>query len=205
VRPAAQVEPAAGPVHGDRLVLGQLHHPFGLERLALLLEEGADVVAGPDLADQRLVGRDDPPHLLLDGGQILFGEGAAFGGRREIVIEAVLGRRAEGDLGARIKALNRLGEDMGEIVPRQLERVRLVAHRDQGELAIFLERAADIAQLAIDPRRQRRLGEAGPDRRRHVRRARPPLDLADRSVGQHNRKHFGHRAWGSSGRRTQAP
>ena len=71
-------------------------------------------LAGPDLADQRLVGGDDPPHLLLDRGQILLGERAALGGRREIVIEAVVGRRAEGDLRAGKQVLHRLGEDMGD-------------------------------------------------------------------------------------------
>ena len=37
--------------------LGQLHHPLGLERLALLLEEVAHLVARPHLAHQRLVAR----------------------------------------------------------------------------------------------------------------------------------------------------
>ena len=96
-----------------------------------------------------------------------------------------------------IEVLHRLGEDMGEIVARELERVGLVARRDQGELGIALERPGEVAHLAIDPRRQRRLGEARPDRRRHVRRGRPALDLADRSVGQLDREHFGHLARGS--------
>ena len=69
------------------------------------------------------------PHLLLDRRQILVGERAAAGRRREVVIEAVVGRRAEGDLRARKQLLHRLGEDVGEIVPDQLERVRLVARR----------------------------------------------------------------------------
>ena len=56
VRPAAQVHPRrvalAAAVHGDRLALGQLHHPLGLEGLAGALEESADVLAAPFLADQ---------------------------------------------------------------------------------------------------------------------------------------------------------
>ena len=133
MRPAAQVHPGvlalAGAIHGDRLAFGQLHHPFGLERLARLLEEVAHVLAAPHLADQRLVGGDDPPHFFLDRRQILVGERAALGGRGEVVIEAVVGRRAEGDLRAGIKLLHRLGEDMGEVVPDQLERVLLVPRR----------------------------------------------------------------------------
>ena len=130
VRPAAKIDPGvvavAGAIHGDRLALGQLHHPLGLESLALLLEQGADVLALPHFADQWIVLGDDPPHFLFDRRQILVGEGAAIRARREVVIETVVGRRAEGDLGARIEPLHRLGEDMGEIVPDQFKRVLLV-------------------------------------------------------------------------------
>ena len=104
-----------------------------LNALALLFEQGADVLALPHFADQRLVGGDDPPHLLLDRGQILVGERAAIGRRREVIIETVVGRRAESDLGAREQLLHRLGEDMREIVADQLERVLLVPRRDQRE------------------------------------------------------------------------
>ena len=167
-----------------------------LKRLALLLEIVADLLAAPFLAHQWLVGADDAPHLLLDRGQLLLGERAVLGRRREIIIEAVVGRRAEGDLRAGKEVLHRLGEDMGEIVAGELERVGLVARRDQGQLGIAVERPGEVAQLAIDPRRERRLGEARPDRRRHVRRRRPALDRADRSIGQLDRKHLGHRACG---------
>ena len=96
--------------------LGQFHHPFGLEAFAMVEEELADLLAVPFLADQRLVGGDDAAHLLLDRGQVLVGERAAAGGRREVVIETVVGRRAEGDLRAGKQVLHRLGEDMGKIV-----------------------------------------------------------------------------------------
>ena len=197
MRAAAKVEPLAGAVHGDRLVGGKLHHPFGLEPLALLLEEFAHLVAGPDLADQLLVGADDPPHLLLDRGEVLLGERPALGSRREIVIEAVVGRRAEGDLGAGKEVLHRLRKDVRVIVPDQLERVGLVARRDQSELAVLLERPGKVAHLAVDPRRERRLGQPRPDRRGDVRRRRPAHDLADRSIGQLDREHFGHWRSGS--------
>ena len=45
---------------------------------------------------------------------------------REIVIEAVLGRRAEGDLGAGIKLLHRLGHDMGAVVADHLQRIGML-------------------------------------------------------------------------------
>ena len=113
------------------------------------------------------------PHLRLDRGQVFLGERAALRRRREVVIEAVVGRRAEGDLRAREQVLHRLGEDMREVVADQLERVLLVARGDQRELGVALERAHDVAHLAVDPRRERRLGEARPDRRGDVRGVEP--------------------------------
>ena len=126
----------------------------------------------PHFADERLVGGDDAPHFLLDRRQILFGERAAAGRRREIIIETVVGRRAEGDLRPGKQVLHRLGEQMGEVVAHQLERVLLVARRDQRELGIALERPVEVAHLAVDPRRQRRLGQARPDRRGDIGRGR---------------------------------
>ena len=90
-------------------------------------------LAGPHFAHQRLVGGDDAPHLLLDRRQLLLGEGAVLGGRREVVIEAVVGRRAEGDLRSGKQVLHRLGEDVREVVADQLERLGLVARGDQRE------------------------------------------------------------------------
>ena len=45
----------------------------------LLLEEGADILARPHFADQRLVSGDDAPHLGLDRRQLFFGERAVLG------------------------------------------------------------------------------------------------------------------------------
>ena len=198
MRAAAQVEPVAGAVHGDRLVGGQLHHPFGLERLALLLEEARE----PRRAIQTSRTSGSSAAMIRRISSSIAGRsssvnGPRSGGRREIVIEAVVGRRAEGDLRAGKQVLHRLGEDVGIIVPDQLERVGLVARGDQRELGIALERPGEVAHLAVDPRRQRRLGEARPDRRRDVGRRGPALDLADRSVGQLDREHVGHCGRGS--------
>ena len=147
---------------------------------------------GPHFADQRLVGGDDAPHLLLDRRQVLLGERAVLGGRREIVIEAVVGRRAEGDLRAREQLLHRLGEDVREVVADELERVLLVARGDQREARIALERAHDVAHLAVDPRRERGLGEARPDRRGDVGRGRALGHFPHRTVGKRDLEHLGH-------------
>ena len=90
------------------------------------------------------------------------------------------------------------------IVADQLERVRLVARGDQRELGIALERPVEVAHLAVDPRRQRRLGQARADRRGDVGRRRALGHLAHRSVGKRDLEHLGHRAARSS-RRAAAP
>ena len=190
---AAHVEPcvfaAAGAIDGQFLVLGQLGGPFGLEGLAPPRPAIDQLLARPDLANQRLVARDDAAHLLLDDRQVLLGEGSAIGGGREIIIKAVVGRRAEGDLGAGEQVLHSLGEDVGIIVTNELERLLLVAGGDDGEAGILLQRPGEIAHFAVDLRGERRLGEAGADRRRDVRRGRSRRDLAHGAVGKRDRKH----------------
>ena len=80
MRPAAQVHPRrlalAAAIHGDRLALGKLHHPLGLEAFARANEVIANVAAAPFLADQWLVGGDNAAHLGLDQREVLVGEHA---------------------------------------------------------------------------------------------------------------------------------
>ena len=213
VRPATHVEPVvARPVDRQFLVFGQFLRPLGLEGLALGFPLLDQLLAAPDLAAQRLVGLDDPPHLFLDRGEVVHAEGVAALGRFHIVIEAIVGRGTEGDLRARPERLHCLGEDMGKIVPCQFERVVLIAIGHQRQLGIAFKRPVDIAQFAIDTRRDRRLGEAGADRRRHIRRGRAGFHLAHRSIGQADLEQFGHvtrrpsgcRAHGTSGRSLEA-
>ena len=85
---------------------------------------------------------DHPPHLLLDRRQILLGEGPALRGRRKIVIETIVGRRAESDLGPWEQLLDCLGEDVGVVVTDELERFGFVARRDQREAGCRLRTGA---------------------------------------------------------------
>jgi hypothetical protein len=78
-------------------------------------------------------------------------------------------------------------------VAREFERVGLVARGDQREACVALERTSEIAQLAVDPRRERRLGQARADRRRDIRRGGAARHLADRSVGQADLQKLRHR------------
>ena len=122
VRPAAQIEPAVLVVERDRLPLGDVVEQLDLVVLALRLEPAPGVLAAHDLAAKRLVRRDDLGHAGLDPLQILGMERLVT---REVVVEPVLDRRADGHLGARVQILDRLGHDVGAVVAQDRQR-RLV-------------------------------------------------------------------------------
>jgi hypothetical protein len=125
----------------------------------VLLEPGLELIALPDAPLDRQVAVDDFAHPLLDLREILGGE-RLF--PREIVVEAVLDRRAEGDLGAGEQLLHRLREHMRGVVPDQLQRVRVLGGDDR-HLGVLGDRQGQILHLAVDFHRERGLGETGPD------------------------------------------
>ena len=128
MRAAAHVHPAlTAAIDGEFFVLRQFGGPFGLERLAIRLPFGNQLVALPHFARQRKVGGDDAAHLFLDQRQLVVAERAMLGSRREIVVETVVRRRAKGDLRARKQVLHRFGKHMRIIVAHEFERVGLVA------------------------------------------------------------------------------
>ena len=81
---------------------------------------------------------------------------------------------------------------MGEIVARQFQRVRFVLRGHERQMGVLFQRPADIAQFAIDPRRDRRFGETRADRRRNVRRGSAGRDFTHGTVGQSDFEHGGH-------------
>ena len=99
VRPAAKVDPVALAVQRNRLrrrqVLDQLRFVF----FAFGPEKGDGVVAVDHLALKFGAAGDDLPHLCFDSRKILRRERLVA---REIVVQAVLDRWPNGDLGARI-------------------------------------------------------------------------------------------------------
>ncbi len=159
MRTGAHVLPVALLVDADLLVLRQLVDPLGLEAFAVLLEPGLEAVAVPDAALDRQVAVDDLAHPLLDLREIVRGEGLLA---REVVIETVLDRRAEGDLRAGEQLLHRLREHMRGVVPDQLERVRILGGDDRN-LGVPGDRRGQILHLAVDFDRERGLGEPGAD------------------------------------------
>ncbi len=160
VRAKAHVEPVALLVDRDLLVLGQFVGPLGLEALAMLQEVVLDPGAVPDLARDRQVAVDDLGHALLDLGEVLGRERLLA---HEVVVEAVLRRRAERDLRAGIELLDRLGQHMRRIVAQEFQGLG-VARRHDADLGVVIDDVGEVGQLAVDAQRQRRLGEAGADR-----------------------------------------
>ena len=192
--PAAHIEPVvAAPVDGEFLAFGQFLGPFGLEGLAFARPLGDQRLAAPHFAAQRFVGADDAAHFLLDGGEIVHAERLARVGGLHVVVEAIVGRGAEGDLRAGEQRLHRFGQHVGIVMPGEFQRIGLVPRGDQRQLGIAIEGAGEIAQFAVNTRGQRGFRKAGADRGGNVCRGRSRRHFAHRSVGQADLEQFGHR------------
>ena len=136
-----------------RLVLG------GEARLRLVAR---DLLARPLAAFLQLL-RD----LRLDPLEILLADRLR---EVEVVVEAVLDRRADRDLHARIEPPDRLGEQVRRRVAEHGERVgiRRVARRQELDPVAVGERRAQILHRAVRAYEHRLLGELRPDRARGV-------------------------------------
>ena len=155
MRAAAQIEPVALLVDLELLVCRNGVDQLDLEAFAAVAKHVLGVLARPHFLGERLVARDDLAHLFLDCGEILRRERLVA---EEIVIEAVLDHRPDGDLGAGPQCLHRLGEHMGGIVADQLERARIVAGEEL-DLGIVVDRIGQIGKLAVERHGDRALGK----------------------------------------------
>ena len=108
MRPAAEVDEIALAVegHGGRIDAAQDLH---LERLAPLLEEPDRRLARHLLADERMIGEDDLAHRGFDPLEISGSERRRL---QEVVVEAILDGRADGDLDLGEQPLHRLRHDV---------------------------------------------------------------------------------------------
>ncbi len=106
----------------------------------------------------------------------------------EIVVEAVLDRRADGDLGAGIQILHRLGQHMGGVVADHLQRLG-VAAGDEDDGGVVVDRGGEVDRLAVQLHRQGGAGQAGTDRGCHVGARDRRIELAHGTVGQGDGRH----------------
>jgi hypothetical protein len=122
-------------------------------------------------------------HCLLDLRQVLFGD-LCVGRELEVVVEAGLDRRPDRHLGARVQIHHRLGHHVGGVVADQFQRLGIAVGEDRDLGTRRRQRRAEVAQLAIDPDRQRRLGQTGADRRGGVGAGRARRKLQHLAIGQ---------------------
>ena len=154
MRPAAEVEPIALLVDVQVLAGRNRVDQFALEGLALLLEKVERLIARPDFLHNRPVARNYLAHLLLDDRQVFDRE------RRlaiEIVIEAVLDHRADGDLRARKKLLHRLGQHMRGVMTNKFQRARIFAIYEL-DLRVAVDGRGEIGKRAVEGHGDRALG-----------------------------------------------
>jgi len=186
MRPDAEVEPFALAVDADLRIARQSPDVFGFVLFATILEEADRRVALPDFPHDRLVATDDLVHAPLDFFQIVQGERLGAG---EIVEEAGLGRRSEGDLGVPIKLLDRLGHDMGAVVAQQRHRL-VMATGDDCDARIAIDFGGEVLEVRADHDGQGVLGQSGADCGGDFEAGDRSIELAHASVGQRDSNHM---------------
>ena len=88
----------------------------------------------------------------------------------EVVVEAVLDRRADGDLHARVEPPHRLGQQVRRGVAKDVQRIRVVTvpRREDLDLPTVGERQPQVLDVAVRAHEHRLLGELGADGARGV-------------------------------------
>ena len=149
VRAHAHVDVLALLVEGDARVLGQVADVLDLVLLAALLHEG-DGLGPRKLEDGELeVLLHDLLHLGLDRGEVLLGDLLALG-QVDVVVEAVVGGGAVGEVGLGVEALDGLrhdvrgavADDVGDLVGRALVDVTVVEQDLHGNTSL-----SDVSHL----------------------------------------------------------
>ena len=151
---------------------------LGLEARSCLVT--GDLLARP-FASLRELFRD----LRLDARQIVLVDRL---GEIEVVVEAVLDRRADRDLHAGIEPAHRFGEQMRRRVAQHGERVgvaRVPRRQDLDRLAVA-ERQAQVLHLPVRADEHRLLGELRTDRARGVETGRAVGKLELGLIGKDN-------------------
>jgi hypothetical protein len=133
VRAAAEVLERAVAVERDGLhpfVADQVLDQLDLVVLALGAEDLDRLVRREVAALERLVGLDVGAHRRLDPLQVLLVDGDT-GWEVEVVVEALLDRRPDRHLGARVELGDRLRHDVGGVVADQLQRLGVAVGEDR--------------------------------------------------------------------------
>ena len=81
---------------------------------------------------------------------------------------------------------------MRKVVPRQFQRVSLVAGGDKRKACVAIKGPVGIAQFTVHTRGNRCFGQAGADSRSNIGRGRARRNFAHRAVGKRDFQHFRH-------------
>ena len=185
VRPAAEIGERSLAVDGDRFAGRDALDDLRLVSLTDPAEELHRIGAVPDLPPDGLVPGHDLAHPLLDPLEVVGGERVVS---REVVVEAVLDRGADGDLGLGMKLLDGFGEDVGRIVAQEVEPLRLGAG-DDGRGGVRLDDGREVAKLAVDPDGDRVAGQPLADGPGDLDPAHRAVEPADGPVGKGDVRH----------------
>ena len=158
------------------------------------VEDLAGLVGRDLVAHERLVLVDDLAHAGVDAVEVVGRERGAVR-QLEVVVEAVLDRRADAERGAGEQVEHRLGQHVGRRVADRVQ-APLAVGRDDGDAVAVGQLGAEVALLAVDLGDDRRLGQPRTDAlgqaerggaRRHG--PRGTVGQGDRDVG-HGRRGY---------------
>lgn len=180
VRAAAEVGEVVLRVDRQGLVDGQVVDQLDLVRLVLVDEALADRVALHRAALEGVAPLEDPAHLVLEPLQVRLADRL---GEVEVVVEAVVDRRADRDSHAGEDVAGGLSEDVRRRVAQHGEGLG-VADADDAHVRAVGQGQAQVAQLAVDLDRGRGLREALADRARAVESGRAVGELELGAVGE---------------------
>ena len=186
VRPAAEIEPVALFVDLDLLVFRYGVDQLDLEILALVAKYLLRLVARPHVLGEGFVARDDLAHLLFDGVEVLWRERLVA---EEIVVEAVIDHRPDGDLRAGPERLHRFGEHVRGIVANEFQRARIVAGEEL-DLGVAIDRIGKVRDLSVKRHGDRALGKRRRNTLRDVEAGYVWRILPTGAVGEGQRDHF---------------
>ena len=185
VRAAAQVEPVALLVDLQRLVFRDCVNQLDLEVLALVAEHLLGFLARPFFLGEGFVARDDLAHFLFDDWQVFRHEGFVA---REVIIEAVLDHRTDGDLRAGPQILHRFGENVCGVMPDQFQRARVVAV-DEFDFGVGVDRIGEVDDLAVERHRDGAFGQRGRDALGDIKAGDVVRIVPTRAIGKGQRDH----------------
>ncbi|EKD61350.1 MAG: hypothetical protein ACD_54C00275G0001 [uncultured bacterium] len=147
MRATAQILPVAMPIHPQVFAFGDAVDQFHLERLAALFVIGDGAGAIPGFGFHRIAGVDDLLHLGFDLAEVFRRKRL---GAVKIIEPAIVAHRADGDFHIRPDFLHSARHDVGQVVPDQFKRLRVIGHGVDRNRCIGMDRPLQIVMRTVD-------------------------------------------------------